>query len=84
MRVLRHARRRGRNHAAEERLHVVPALEMTVCVDARVELDDLDLAAVTQQRIADALAALIDGTWRAREIGRQIELSELYQAVKTT
>ena len=43
---------------------------------------DLDIAALTQQELADHIAALIDNTWRSREIGSQIHLHELYQTIK--
>ena len=64
------------------RLHVVPSVEMTICVEVSVLLENPDLAAFTQQKIGDALKYLIDNTWRSRDIGAQIIISELYQAVK--
>ena len=70
------------NLIAGERLHVVPSTEITVNVRARVQMRDLDQAAITQQEIAGHLAALIDKTWRARDIGQQIALLELYQTIK--
>ena len=70
------------NLVASGRLHVIPSTEVTVNVHAQVQMHDLDIAAVTQQELADHIAALIDRTWRSREIGSQIHLSELYQAIK--
>ncbi len=70
------------NLIAGNALHVIPSLETTIRVEARVILENLDLAAVTQQRISGALDDLIDNIWRGRDIGRQINLSELYQTVK--
>lgn len=67
---------------AAGRLHVRPSTEMTLNVTVQVGLKDLDLAAQTQQEIARALAELIDGRWRSREIGRQMRTDEIYSAVK--
>ena len=55
---------------------------MTVHVTVQVQLWDLDQAATTQQALSGHIAALIEKTWRSREIGSQIHLSELYQAIK--
>lgn len=72
------------NLIAGERLHVVPSTEMTVHVTAQVQLWDLDQAATTQQALAGHIAALIEKTWRSREIGAQINLLELYRTIKAT
>lgn len=69
---------------ASGRLHVVPSMEMTVSAGVLVQLRDLDQAAFTQQQISDNIAALIEKTWRGREIGKQIAPIEVYQAVKAT
>jgi hypothetical protein len=65
------------------RLHVVPSEEVTINAELSVTLYDPDMAAVTQQAIADALDELINTRWRAREIGAQINVNELYRAVKS-
>ncbi len=70
------------NLTAGGRLHVVPSTEVTVSVRAVVQLRDLDQAAVTQQALSAHIAALIEKTWRAREIGGQIDLTELYRTIK--
>ena len=57
---------------------------MTVHVTAQVQLWDLDQAATTQQALAGHIAALIEKTWRSREIGAQINLLELYRTIKAT
>lgn len=66
---------------AAGRLHVRPSTEMTVNISVQVALRDLDLAAQTQQEILQALENLIDRKWRAREIGEQIRINEIYSAV---
>lgn len=72
------------NLIAGNKLHVVPSTEMTVNVEADVLLSDLDQAAVTQQQISDNISTLINQVWRARDIGDQIDLNEIYQVVKAT
>jgi len=67
---------------AAGRLHVRPAVETTINIDLRVSLRDLDQAAQTQQELLAVLTELIDQRWRSREIGQQIRLGELYNAVK--
>ncbi len=64
------------------RLHVRASTEMTINTSIQVVLKDLDLAAQTQQEILQALAELIDGRWRTREIGRQLRTDEIYSVVK--
>ena len=70
------------NLVASGRLHVIPSTEVTVNVHVQVQMHDLDIAALTQQELADHIADLIDNTWRSREIGSQIQLHELYQTIK--
>ena len=72
------------NLVAAGRLHVVPSTEITVHVQVRVQMQNLDIAALTQQELTEHIAALIDYTWRVREIGSQIDLAELYQTIKAT
>ena len=72
------------NLIASGRLHVVPSTEITVNVHVRVQMRDLDEAAVTQQQLVENIGELIEKTWRSREIGSQIDLLELYQLVKAT
>ncbi|MBQ8851004.1 MAG: baseplate J/gp47 family protein, partial [Oscillibacter sp.] len=67
---------------AAGRLHVRPATETTINIDLRLSLRELDQAAQTQQELLAVLTDLIDEKWRAREIGQQIRLDELYNAVK--
>lgn len=72
------------NLIAADRLHVVPSTEITVNVQVRVQMKDLDQAALTQQELTDHITALIEKSWRSREIGSQIDLTELYQTIKAT
>ena len=72
------------NLVSSGRLHVVPSMVMTVNVETRVLLADLDAAALTQQAITENISALINGVWRTRGIGEQIDMNELYQTVKST
>ena len=72
------------NLIAGNRLHVVPSTEITIHVRAQVQMWDLDQAAVTQQELAGHITALIEKTWRTREIGAQINLVELYRTIKAT
>ncbi|MBQ9345856.1 MAG: baseplate J/gp47 family protein, partial [Oscillibacter sp.] len=69
---------------AEGRLHVCPAVELTVNVQATLELDQPEYAAETQQAVVRRLNELIDGTWRNRPIGEQIRLSEIWSTVRET
>ena len=69
---------------AEGRLHVCPAVELTVNVQATLELDQPEYAAETQQAVVRRLNQLIDGTWRNRPIGEQIRLSEIWSTVRET
>jgi hypothetical protein len=72
------------NLAGDGRLHVVHSTEVTLSVDVSVVLEDPDLAAVTQQAAAGNIGRLISETWRARDIGGQADLNELYLAVRST
>ena len=65
------------------RVHVRPSVNITLNVQINVTLKDFENAAQTQQDVAAALEERIEKVWRSREIGRQIELHELYTAVKT-
>jgi len=78
------ARRADCNLVAGGRLHVVPSMEMTINAEVYVLLDNLDRAALTQQEIGDNISRLINNVWRKRDIGDQIDLGEIYQAVKST
>jgi hypothetical protein len=72
------------NLAAGDKLHIVYSTEVTLSVDVSVTLENPDLAAVTQQSVAGSIARLIDKTWRARDIGEQADLNELYLSVRAT
>jgi hypothetical protein len=72
------------NLVAAGRLHVVHSTEVTVSTDALVFLRDLDLAAITQQQAAENIGRLLQTVWRARAIGDQIDVNEVYQVVKET
>jgi hypothetical protein len=72
------------NLAVGGRLHVVHSTEVTLSADVSVALENPDLAAATQQAAAGNIARLIDETWRARDIGDQADLNELYLAVRST
>lgn len=66
------------------RLHVVPSIEITIHVEVTIQLEDLEQAAITQQRVSESIGALINTRWCSREIGRQIDIRELYEVVKNT
>ena len=68
---------------ARNMLHVVPSSEITVSVRASVRLSDPDKAAITQQNIEKSITGLIENVWRKRDIGEQININELYQAIKS-
>lgn len=68
----------------EGRLHVRPALLMTIHTRVEVEMEDLDRAADTQQQIADRMERLIGEQWRSRPIGSQIALGEVWRTVRET
>ena len=61
------------------RLHVLPAAEMRICVEAQLELQNPDRAADTQQQITAEVTNLIDGVWRQRGIGQALRTEELYE-----
>lgn len=67
---------------AAGRLSVRASTVITVNATVMVEMTDLDQAAATQQAIVEKIGVLINKTWRGREIGEQINISEVYQAVK--
>ncbi|GHU57920.1 hypothetical protein FACS1894133_1710 [Clostridia bacterium] len=66
------------------RLHIVPSTEITVNVSVSVALKELDLAAETQQLVSDRISTLINNVWRSRDIGDQIDLTEIYKVIKST
>ena len=68
----------------EGRLHVRPALLMTIHTRVEVEMEDLDRAADTQQQIADRMERLIGEQWRSHPIGSQIALGEVWRTVRET
>ena len=68
----------------EERLHVCPATVLTVNTSVTVETERPELAAETQQEIVRRLEALIGETWKARPIGEQLRLSEVWSVVRDT
>ena len=69
---------------AEDRLHVCPATVLTVNTSVTVKTERPELAAETQQAIAQRLERLILDTWKKRPIGEQLRLSEVWSAVRDT
>ena len=69
---------------AENRLHVCPATVLTVSTSVTVQTERPELAAETQQLIVRRLETLIGETWKARPIGEQIRLSEVWSVVRDT
>ena len=67
---------------AEDRLHVCPATVLTVNTQVTVETEQPDRAADTQREIARRLEALIRDIWRARPIGEQIRVDEVWSTVR--
>ncbi len=65
-------------------LHVVPSTVVTVNTEVVVEMDDMDEAAAAQQAIAERLTELIDKQWRKRDIGDQVRINQLRQAIQDT
>ena len=61
------------------KLHVLPATEIRICVEAQLELLNPDRAADTQQQITAEVTSLIDGVWRQRGIGQALHTEELYE-----
>lgn len=70
--------------AAENRLHVVGSTVITVSCTAKVEMEDLDRSAATQQEIIRRLEELINVRWRERDIGSQIRAGQVWQTVRDT
>ena len=68
----------------EGRLHVCPATVLTVNTSVTVVTERPELAAETQQAIVRRLERLIRETWKARPIGEQIRLSEVWSVVRDT
>lgn len=66
------------------RLHVCPSVTLTVSTQVTVELEELDMAAVTQQAIAQRLEHLMTARWQNREIGSQVRIDEVWQTVRET
>lgn len=69
---------------AEGRLHVCPAILLTVCAQITIQLQRLDEAADVQHEVMARVTALIDHTWRARQIGQQIRQNEVWSVVRDT
>lgn len=65
-------------------LHIIPSTVVTVNTEVTVEMEDLDAAADTQQAVADRLAQLINHLWRARDIGDQIRVDQIWQTIRDT
>ena len=61
------------------RLHVLPATEIRIDVQAQLELENPDSAADTQQLLTAEIDSLIDGVWRRRGIGQALHTEELYE-----
>lgn len=69
---------------AEGRLHVCPATVITVSTRIAVELEQLDQAAEIQRDIIRRVEALIEDTWRSRQIGSQIRIDDIWRTVRDT
>ncbi len=67
---------------AEGRLHVRPALAIRVNTTVMLEVENLDLAAETQQEIEERISRLIEREWSRRAIGAQLHLRELWSVVR--
>ena len=67
-----------------QRLHVLPATEISICVEAQIELENPDRAADTQQQLSAEIKALVDGVWRQRGIGQPLHTEELYELISQT
>lgn len=68
----------------EGRLHVCPATVLTVNTSVTVDTEIPELSAEVQRDIVQRLETLIGETWKARPIGEQIRLSEIWSAVRDT
>ena len=64
---------------SSHRLHVLPAMEIRISVEAQLELENLNRAADTQQQINSEITNLIDVVWRQRGIGQDLHTEELYE-----
>lgn len=65
-------------------LHVIPSTVVTVNTRITVEMADLDRAAVTQQELVRRLEELINRDWRRWDIGDQVRVDQVWQAVRDT
>ena len=63
---------------SSHRLHVLPATEIRISVEAQIELENPDRAADTQQQLTTEITSLIEDVWRQRGIGQAIRTEELY------
>jgi len=70
--------------AVEGRLHIRPAILLTVNVSVVVSLYEPDQSAETQRKLMERLQQQIEDVWKNRQIGRQIQLDELWRVVRDT
>ena len=63
---------------------MIPSTVVTVNTRITVEMADLDRAAVTQQELVRRLEELINRDWRRRDIGDQVRVDQVWQAVRDT
>ena len=63
-------------------LEVRTAIKIEIVADVSVAIINPDKAAETQEKVKETIRKLIDEKWRAREIGDQIRINEVYKALK--
>ncbi len=68
----------------EGRLHVRPAVVLTIHTQTTVTVERPELAADTQREISRRLRQCVQETWQPRPIGEQIRLDEIWQTVRQT
>lgn len=64
--------------AASGRLHVRPAIEMTVNTELSVMVEDVTQYVRIQKDVTETITNLIRTKWAKREIGNQIRIGEIY------
>lgn len=70
--------------AVEGRLHIRPAMLLTVNVSVVVSLYELDQSAEIQRKLMERLRRQIEEVWQNKQIGRQIQLDDLWRVVRDT
>lgn len=64
--------------AASGRLHVRPAIEMTVNTTVSIEVEDLTQVVRIKKDVQDTIEHLITDVWAKREIGNQVRIEDFY------